>query len=104
MHARIFSRNIRARVSVYARTIIRNVCAQSYAILRARGVRACTYTIFCACASVIIVAHTSTCLCVRAWASVSIHAHALVIIRARGDSSPCLSIVLPNTSMAVFTQ
>ena len=102
MHVRIFSKNIWARDYVHACIISRNIRTRAYSIFCARGVRACTYTIFHARASVSILAHTSECLCVCAQDYSIIRAHALSSIHAPGGRSLFLSIVLFNSSMALY--
>ena len=84
MHACTFSGNIRARASVNAFTISRNVHECAYVIIRAR-------------ASVNILACTSVCLFVHVRASVRIRAHDPTGIRDRGGCYVCLYVVIQNT-------
>ena len=88
MHTRTFSKNIRARASLHARTRSRNARTLS------RNVYICASAIICTRASTSILACTNEFLfvCVRASASICIRAPA--IIRACGGFSVCMYVVL----------
>ena len=98
VHALTFSINIRARASVNAHTISRNVQTCAYAIFCACGARARTYTIFHARASVSILALTYLCMCVHVLSSDIIHAGASSNISTCGGCYPCQPVVLSNSA------